>query len=148
MTDFVTSLGGWGWIIFGLVLMILEAIAPGVFLVWFGGAAIATGAVALLFDLSLSGQLLAFAILAAASLAFGWKYGNYAIGESDRPNLNIRGQQYVGRVFELDDAIINGRGRMKVGDTTWRVQGPDLSAGQNVRVTGTKGATLIVEVVE
>lgn len=145
MTDLMTALDGWSWIIIGLFLMILEAIAPGVFLVWFGGAAIATGVVSLIFDLSLAGEALTFAILAVASLTLGWKYGNYASGDSDRPLLNIRGEQYIGRSFTLDEAIDNGYGRMKVGDTTWRVEGPDAAAGTSVRVTGVNGTTLVVE---
>ncbi len=147
MTDLLTSLDGWTWVIGGLILMAFEAVVPGVFLVWFGGAAIGTGLISVLFDLSLTAQFLTFAALATASVMVGWKYGAYAVGESDRPNLNIRGQQYIGRSFDLDEAIVNGRGRMKVGDTTWRIHGPDLTAGTKVTVTGVKGASLIVEAI-
>jgi len=145
MTDLLTSLDGWIWVIAGLALMALEAIVPGVFLVWFGGAAIATGLVSVVFDLGPTAQFLTFAVLAAASVMFGWKYGSYAIGDSDRPNLNIKGQAYVGRTFQLDKALVNGRGRMKVGDTSWRIEGPDLPEGTTVTVTGVRGTTLQVE---
>lgn len=145
MTDLLTSLDGWIWVIFGLTLMALEAVVPGVFLVWFGGAAIGTGLLAVMFPMSLTAQFLTFAALAAVSVLIGWKYGAYAVGASDRPNLNVRGQQYVGRTFDLDESIVNGRGRMKVGDTAWRIEGPDIAAGKTVRVTGVKGATLLVE---
>ncbi|MGI9406013.1 MAG: NfeD family protein [Hyphomicrobiaceae bacterium] len=149
--DYLTSalgLGGWTWVILGLVLMILEAIVPGVFLIWFGTAAIVTGVVSVMFDLGLSAQFLTFGVFAAISVLFGWRYGQYAVGESDRPNLNVRGRQYVGRTFELEEDIVNGQGRMKVGDSTWRVNGPDAKVGATVRVTGVKGASLEVELAE
>jgi hypothetical protein len=36
---------------------------------------------------------------------------------------------------------------MKVDDTTWRVEGPDLPAGASVRVAEVTGATLRIEAV-
>ncbi|MEL7543463.1 MAG: NfeD family protein [Pseudomonadota bacterium] len=145
MSSLLTELNGWVWVLIGLTLMALEALAPGVFLLWFGGAAIVTGLIAIGLDLGLTAQFLVFAALAAASCAFGARYGNQASGTSDNPNLNIRGQAYVGRVFTLSEPIENGRGRVRIGDTTWRVEGPDLANEQDVRVIGVKGASLIVE---
>lgn len=148
MTDLLTSFDGWLWVIIGLALMALEAVVPGVFLVWFGGAAIATGLISVALGLSVTAQFLVFGLCAAASILIGWKYGRYATGESDRPNLNIRGQRYMGRVFQLDEAIVDGRGRLRVGDTTWRVEGPDIAKGESVKVVGIRGTTLQVEAVD
>jgi hypothetical protein len=64
---------------------------------------------------------------------------------TDRPWLNRRGQQYVGRQFTLAEAIVDGRGKLRVSDTMWKVRGPDLPAGSHIRVTGVDGATLTVE---
>lgn len=143
--EFLLSFGGWNWVILGLALMTLEAAAPGVFLIWFGGAAILTGLISVLFGLGLTPQFLTFGALAAGSVILGWKFGTYANADSDRPNLNIRGHQYVGKVFRLEEAIVDGVGRVRVGDTTWRVQGPDLAANSTVRVTDVRGTTLEVE---
>ena len=44
MADMFASLGTWNWLIFGLVLMGLELLAPGVFLFWLGLAALLVGA--------------------------------------------------------------------------------------------------------
>ncbi|TIU25428.1 MAG: NfeD family protein, partial [Mesorhizobium sp.] len=49
--------------------------------------------------------------------------------------LNRRGAQMVGRTATLSEPIQNGRGRIRLGDTLWRVSGPDLPAGTQVRVT-------------
>jgi len=67
---------------------------------------------------------------------------------SDQPLLNQRGQQYTGRVFTLDHPIVNGIGKVVVDDSTWRVKGPDLAAGTNVRVVGVDGTIFIVESAE
>jgi hypothetical protein len=64
--------------------------------------------------------------------------------ESER-HLNRRAESYVGRMFTLDGAIVDGRGRFRVDDTVWLVEGPDLPAGTRVRVTGTDKTLLRVE---
>ena len=67
----------------------------------------------------------------------------------DHPTLNRRAAQYVGQVFVLEEATKLGRGRVRVGDSMWRVQLSDSSAelpgGARVTVTGVDGATLRVE---
>ncbi|MEL6289332.1 MAG: NfeD family protein [Pseudomonadota bacterium] len=148
MPEIIDAWNGWIWVIFGLVLMILEAVAPGVFLLWFGGAAIVTGLVSAALGIGLTGQFLLFAVLAALSCWLGARYGASSAGESDSPNLNLRGKQYLGRVFPLEEAIVNGRGRVRIGDTTWRVEGRDHPVGTQMRVIEARGASLIVEPVD
>jgi len=48
-------------------------------------------------------------------------------------------------VFRLDATMTGGEGRIRVGDSSWRVTGPELLAGSEVRVVRVDGATLIVE---
>ena len=45
----------------------------------------------------------------------------------------------------LGSAFDGGFGRIVLGDTTWRVTGPELPAGERVRIIGVDGATLKVE---
>jgi len=49
------------------------------------------------------------------------------------------------RVFTLDAPIVNGIGKLNIGDTTWKVVGEDLPAQARVRVTGVDGTVLTVE---
>ncbi len=63
----------------------------------------------------------------------------------DRPALNRRGEALVGRVFTLEEPIRDGAGRVRVDDSSWRVQGPDLPSGASMRVVRVDGATLVVE---
>jgi membrane protein implicated in regulation of membrane protease activity len=62
--------------------------------------------------------------------------------------LNQRGQQYTGRIFTLDQPIVNGVGKVEVDDSSWRVKGPDLPAGTHVQVVGVDGVVFVVESAE
>ena len=64
---------------------------------------------------------------------------------TDQPNLNRRGQQYIGRVFSLTSPITNGVGKVTVDDSTWKVKGPDLPEGTHIKVTGVDGVVFKVE---
>ena len=69
--------------------------------------------------------------------------------DSDRPLLNKRAQQHVGRSYVLHEPIENGRGKVRIGDTIWLVEGEkDLAKGKRVKVTGADGTTLLVEPVK
>ena len=64
---------------------------------------------------------------------------------SDEPDLNTRAAQYVGRVVTVEEAISDGRGKVRVGDTVWNAQGADAPQGARVKITGTNGTCLLVE---
>jgi len=136
----------WHWLTLALALLVLEVFAPGVVFLWLG---LAAGAVGLLFyldpALSWQDQFLAFAVLGLASVALGrWWLGRHPI-QTDEPQLNRRGEQYVGRVFTLAAPIVNGEGKVRVDDTTWKVHGPDLPAGEKIRVTAVDGVVLRIK---
>ena len=65
--------------------------------------------------------------------------------KTDQPDLNRRPDQLVGRVVAVEEAIAHGRGKVRIGDTLWIVEGADMPAGTEVRVTATQGAILRVE---
>jgi membrane protein implicated in regulation of membrane protease activity len=91
-------------------------------------------------------QLLVFALFAVVSVGLSRVYLRQRPIETDDPTLNRRAEQYVGRTFTLEEPIRNGRGKVRVGDSTWVVEGrQDLPAGGQVRVTGVHGVTLVVE---
>lgn len=143
--SFLADLGPWNWLIAAGLLFILEVFAPGVFLMWFGVAAAVVGLLAMAFDVSLLAQALIFAVAAIASVLIGRKLFPYTEQVSDQSSLNLRGQQYVGKTFVLEEPIAEGRGKLRVGDTLWSAEGPDLDAGKRVRVTAVKGTVLVVE---
>ncbi len=146
MIEWVASLGPWAWIIAGLVLLGLELLAPGTFFMWLGIAAVAVGLVSFFNDVGWQIELVLFVVFAIASVIVGRRYFARNADEStDTPGLNERGQSYVGREVTLAEPLVDGRGRVKLGDTMWRVEGPSLPAGTQVRVTGVRSGTLLIE---
>lgn len=139
------GLEAWAWFVLGGVLLVAEIFAPGAFLVWLGLAALATGVLALIATLSWQVQVLAFAALAVVAVLIGRKVAPLPGNASDRPFLNRRTESYVGRVFTLDLPITGGVGRVRIDDTVWRIEGPDLAAGTDVRVVAADGPVLKVE---
>ncbi|MCO6185034.1 NfeD family protein [Rhizobium sp. L1K21] len=152
IASLVRDLGPWVWWVLGAVLLILELAVPGVFLMWIGAAAIITGAVSLLVwsqNLwSWEIQLLVFAALSFGCVIIGRRYFYNSNTETDEPMLNRRTDGLVGRTAVLVEAISEGQGRIKLDDTVWLVNGPDLPAGSRVRIVSSKGTNLVVEVVE
>jgi membrane protein implicated in regulation of membrane protease activity len=127
LTTMMAALGGWAWMLLGLVLLGLEVVVPGTFMLWFAIAAILTGVVALTADAagwtSLTWQAEAglFVVLAIVAVIAG------------RAWMSRRRQ-------EPPDAS-----GLNLDDTVWLVSGPDLPAGTTVRITGADGVRLIVE---
>lgn len=133
------ELGPWNWMVLGFVLLAAEILVPGVFLLWIGLAALVVGALSLMFwEASFwiwEVQVVIFLALALVAAFAGKKVMTGRGNDTDQPLLNKRGAQLIGRTATLSEPITNGRGRIRIGDTTWRVAGPDLPAGATVRVT-------------
>lgn len=149
LVDFLAGLHLWNWVFLGLALCALEALVPGVHFLWFGLSALATGALAMLaqslgIPIGWPVQLVLFALLSIASV-YGVRHYASPDSQSDLPDLNARGAQLIGRTAIVADAISGGRGRVRIGDTMWAAQGPDLPAGTAARVTGAENTVLIVE---
>jgi membrane protein implicated in regulation of membrane protease activity len=132
------ELGPWSWMVLGFVLLALEIVVPGIFLLWIGIAALLTGALSLqLWDWSAWTwhiQVLVFLGLSLVSAYVGNRIAGSEEAKSDQPLLNRRREQLLGRTATLTEPIHDGRGRIQLGDTLWRVAGPDLPVGARVRV--------------
>lgn len=150
IVNLIRDLGAWSWLIFGMVLLVAEIAVPGNFLVWIGLAGLVTGGLSLIFwETSWwvwEVQWLVFAVLSAISVFAGRRWVTRSDANTDEPLLNQRGASLIGRTATLIDPIVNGQGRVKIGDTVWIVVGPDLPVGTRVRVTGSQGSSLSVEV--
>jgi len=134
------------WAAIALLLFAAEALAPGAFMLWLGLAAAAVFALVLLFPgLTVLAQVAAFVLLSFVSIQVYRTWFRGRERASDRPLLNRRAEQLVGRVVPLERAIVQGTGRVQIADAYWDVSGPDLPAGTPVRVVGTDGMSLRVE---
>lgn len=144
MTDMFVSLGNWNWLILGFILMGLEVLAPGIFLFWLGLAALLVGLISFAAAISWQIQLVMFAVFAAAAVPVWRRLAKPKLDSSASPFLNKRTEALLGREFTLEKPIIDGSGTVRIGDTVWRVAGPDTPAGTRVKVVGVDGANLTV----
>jgi len=137
----------YGWWLLALVLTGAELLAPGYFMIWIGAAAAAVGLILMVLpELSFLAQSVLFVLLALVCCYVYWHFVRRAAGErSDQPLLNRRAEQYIGRRFVLETAIVNGHGKARVGDSLWLVEGPDLPAGTPIEVVAADGSTLKVQ---
>ena len=144
----VAELGPWAWWIAGLVFLGLEILIPGVFLLWIGLAAIVVGALSFPFwgaeEWSWQVPMLVFAVLAIVFALVGRRWSGTG-KESDQPMLNRRTEGLVGRTATLEEPVSDGKGRIRLDDTTWIVQGPDLPVGTRVRITAAQAGALLIE---
>ena len=143
MIAFLEGLAFWHWLVLGVALATIEVFAPGAFFLWLGISAGIVGSVLWVFPgISWELQLLFFAILSIVSVVVARRYLTAHPLETDLPNLNRRGQQYVGRIFTLTEPVINGRGKIQVDDSTWKITCEDCEAGTKVIIDGVDGVVL------
>ncbi|MBB3763827.1 NfeD family protein [Sphingomicrobium lutaoense] len=133
------------WLIFGLLLLAAELIAPGVFLVFIGAAAVATGIFTWLFDLGLTFQLALFALYTALAVYIGKRiYAQPGVDESDG-TLNEWAMRLVGRKVTAVGDFSHGEGRVRLGDSEWNAHGEvEAKAGEPLEVIGVDGTRLVV----
>ena len=145
MMEIIISLGVWNWLILGAIFLALELFAPGAFMLWLGLAALSVGLVSFVIDWSWQAQLVAFALISLALVPVWRHFAPRVEKPTDSPLLNRRSESYVGRIFTLENPIVDGVGRVRIDDTVWRVSGPNSAAGTRVRVVRAEGANLFVE---
>jgi hypothetical protein len=146
MVELLQNLTWWQWIVGAVALAALEAFMPGAVAIWFAISAVVVGLLLVAIPLPWQWQWVLFAVLGIVAMVWYRNYKKTNPDVAERPNLNQRGQQYVGQVFTLVEPIDQGLGKIRVGDGVWKVSGSDAPAGTAVRVVGVDGAMLKVEV--
>jgi inner membrane protein len=139
------------WFVVGLVLILLEFAAPGVFLIFFGVSAWLISAL-VFFDVleSLESQLFVFGA-AALALIVGlrrWVKDKFYGHVTDTQDLNRNLEEFAGkRVMVLED-IAPGRtgGRVEFRGSTWNaVSDESLRKGETAIIVRNDGLTLIIK---
>lgn len=140
------------WFTIGIVLIILEMILPGIFLMWFGLSALIVGIVALIIPIPLNLELILFAVLSVASVIAVLVLVRKHAPDSKSTitsNLNkVRGTEFIGSTFVLDSQVENGNGKLNIGDSVWFIHGPDAPSGTKIQITGVENNTLIFTISE
>ena len=136
----------WHWWVLAVLLMLIEVLAPGTFFLWLGFAAGLVGLLLVILpDLGWQLQVLIFAVLSVLSVLAGRAWLKRHPIETADTGLNRRADALIGQIYVLAEAIHTGRGAVKVGDTVWRAEGPDMPKGARVRIVAVNGTTLKVE---
>lgn len=142
------ALDFWHWWMLAVALVIIEILAPTFFALWMAVAAFMTGiALYLAPEMAWEYQVFIFAILSVASIVAWRNYYSKNPIETDEPLLNRRGEQYVGRVITLKEAIIDGQGKVSVDDSTWKIEGEDCPAGTKIKIVSINNVVFQVEAV-
>ncbi len=148
--EWLTEISPWHWASLGIILLILEILGTAGFLI---GSAIAAFLMSAIISfapgLDWKWQLAIFSTTAAIfSIIYLKRFAKFN-EKSDQPNLNNRAAQHIGKRYILSESIVNGQGRIQVGDTFWKIScDNDLQASTNIEVTGIDGMTLIVKAAE
>ncbi|MEW5839062.1 MAG: NfeD family protein [Pseudomonadota bacterium] len=149
MSEAAWVMSFWHWLVLGLLLMLVELVLPSTYFLWMGLAALVVGILSwLLPGMSFDAQTILFAVLSVTSIFLGKRFLKRHPIETDRPTLNVRGAQSIGRIATLREPIVNGVGRVHLDDTLWRALGADLPVGTRVRVVAVEGTSLRVEPTE
>lgn len=142
--------GLWHWLILGFVLLIAEIFVSGVFLLWWGLAALAIALVVALFpNLSLTPLFISYALLAMVFTLLWWRYQHRKDSQDQaKTSLNQRDHAMIGCKGKVQEMAESGVGRGYFGDTTWRIQGENLQENDLIEVVAVQGITLIVKKVD
>jgi membrane protein implicated in regulation of membrane protease activity len=139
----------WYWWVLAVFLLGVEILAPGFFFLWLALAGFIVGILLFLIpSTSFEIQLLIFGILSMVSILVWRRYGINLRETTDHPLLNKRGAQYIGRTFNLYAPIVNGRGKIKVDDSLWTVEGEDCDLDAKVKVIAVSGILFQVQIVK
>lgn len=136
----------WLWLYAGALLMLLEIMAPGFVIFFFGLAAATVGLTLFAFDFSATAQM---ALFTAFSIVYivGLRRFMKALFMGETAESRAISSEYVGRHGKVVEAIRpEVPGRILLGDAEWTaVACEGLVPGTEVRVVAQKNLTLTVE---
>ncbi|KFX00344.1 NfeD family protein [Pectobacterium carotovorum] len=139
----------WFWLSLGGLLLAAEMLGASGYMLWSGLSAVLVGLLTWVMPLGWPLQGTIFAILTIVTALLWWYWLRKRTLSRPQSMLNQRGQQLVGLRTTLTDPVINGFGRVNIGDSSWRVKSEqDLPAGTQVEVIAIDGITLHVRPTE
>lgn len=137
------------WLSIGLLLVLLEFVVPGTYLIWFGFAAFVMSVIVTLYTLTVTNQVIIFSIISAIFAVIGLytyrKLMRFVKTPRDNVNLNNPTAQYIGRKFKLIQDAVDGRSKVAIGDSEWLVECENgLKAGTFVKITDVRDGVVLI----
>ena len=144
------TLHAWHWLVLGLVLIGLESLGAGGFLL---GAALSGIITALITSsvpsLDWTTQIIFFSGMALSFTAAYCLFFKKFNQKSEQMHLNDRAAQLRGRVITLAYDLPHGVGQVNIGDTLWKARcNVAVKAGDVVIIIGNESMTLLIRPVE
>ena len=53
----------------------------------------------------------------------------------------------MGRIITLKEPIQDGHGKVKIDDSTWKIEGPDCAIGTKIKIVSVNNVVFKVEIV-
>ncbi|MCZ4295824.1 NfeD family protein [Vibrio sinaloensis] len=147
MLELLETVNYWHWLALGLALLACELLGTAGYLLWLGLSAMVVGALLTLIPMSWQLQWVSFGVFSLVTTWLWWRRQFKSDRASDdNRELNQKSKQLVGQTFVLDEDFPAGKGRVKVGDTTWSAQSDSfINAGKMVQITQVKGIILTIK---
>ena len=139
----------WLWVYAGAALMLLELIAPGFILCFFGLSAATVGILRFAFGdaFTLTGQLAAFSVFSVLYIVILRRYLKRVFVGGKVETKTDFDNESIGRVGKLTVAVRPPlTGRVMLGDSEWTAESErPIEVGANVRVIAQQNLTMKVE---
>lgn len=144
---FLESMNATRWGLLGITLVGVELITGSTYILWPAVAAIIVAIWVFFLPLSWELQFIAFAVISLILLVVGHIYIRPLLKSGEPSDINDPSRSMLGRRVVAFSDFENGNGRVTVGDTQWKAASSDSNPveGDNLVITGLRGATLIVE---
>jgi len=138
-------MNAWFWAIGALIVAISELHYPECYLIWIAAGAGVTAGLSFPYDLSLHTQIGIFVVSTLTTCVGGYFIYRNSFGSYRKEvALNDRAKQMIGAKGVVSQSIVNGHGKVQLGDTVWLAEGPDLESGAPIIVNDIRGITVIV----
>lgn len=141
----------WYWLVFGMILVLLELAVPSFTIFWFGLGALVVGALLMLIPgLSLTWQILVWVLASTAFVLYWFRVLKPRM--TDRTKAGISREAVLGEtamVTRLPEGDRRGEMRFSVpmlGSETWSfICADDVAVGDRVMVQDVSGNTMMVK---
>lgn len=139
----------WYWLSAALLLLLLEVLIPGAFLMWIGLGAAGVGVFLFIFPAAaLAWQLIALAVSVTAAVLLGVAWQKKSRHQNPH-GLNQGLASYVGRHAKASQDFVQGQGRVRLDDSSFVAHSDEpITTQQAVRIIAVDAQGFKVEIID
>lgn len=135
------------WFLVGVVFLLLELALPGLIIFFFGVGAWIVALCLVIFDMSLTLQLLVFVITSVVSLLLLRRFLQHKFFKQDNSNQLSLEEEFIGKIAIAEaDFKAGNAGKVSFKGTNWSaLADEDVLKGDKVKIISRDSITLIVK---